>query len=502
MQSASLVRRLSAPREDRDALEAALEVLRAADVAEQVDRLYPGLVRHKTLLTALAHLQRAGGDIDGLTVSGDLVRTVWPLGALLPGLQEGIPVRVSLSRMQTLLEEHARRLDQTLIDLLARAPTESFLVLAGRAMGAAYPSYRNRLGYDLDVLAPEVDSGLEIVAELEQSLGFALIRSRLALVDGEWLGVFQTFRVDQDGYEIHVDVMIRGHPAGPGLLPLWFRPPMVERARKAEIRGRTVLVPSAEDMLLLMAVRQQRKRAFTHRDINDAWCLLSSDRATMDWEEVCSSSGRHHVAGVLFRLATEVEALSGERLVPPRVLQTLEPHGLERRLVAVARSPRHARSLLRRAWPLVWSFRYRREEVGWSRALRELWANRRKARAFLLSIRWSRSHPRVTRFAASRLAGLHRGLGSLCEVREVPAGEGGGPCLSRDPLRRAGILARQPPDVRRVLEAAARTIPEPAQQLAPRVRPSKGAPSRAHRCRAFLFSVEAPRSRRRVAATR
>jgi hypothetical protein len=482
--------------QDASSVGAASAVLGSADPNEEIDRLYPLLVRHKSLTNAMSHLERAGGDLQRLTISWDRFRSTWPLAPLLPGVRED-GGRVSLAMIRDHLEDHFRRLERALLELVDLTGEDQFLPIGGMALRVAYPDYSDRMGYDVDVFAHDLHTGLRLLECLRSAMGFALNRCRVSRAGGHWAAVFQTFRSGEDGHDVHVDLMAGGHPVGPGVIPLWFRAPLVDRARSARLEDHVLLVPSPEDMLLVMAVREQRKRAFSRRDINDAGFVLKREGRLLDWDYLCSSARSHGVAGVLLELAGEAERLTGERLVPPLVRARLAPPRLEGRLLAMAAAggtPERrtlsgsAVGVLRRGWPVLWSFRYVRREKGRVGAVAGLLSARLQARAFLVTSRGASSKSPAARLLLPVTARLHPRLGSLCQARREPVPPGSGWCLSRVRLLR-GMTRRIDPEGRAVLREIARALPDPLTQRAPRIRRPDARVS-LHRCRAFLFFLD------------
>jgi hypothetical protein len=286
--------------------------------------------------------------------------------------------------------------------------------------------------------------------------------------------------------------VIGGHPVGPGLVPLWFDAPLGERARRVELDGRPLLVPSAEDTLLLIALREQRKPAFTLRDLNDVRLVLDGERETLDWDRVIASTRRHEVAGVLHRLISEAEATAGRRLAPRDPLAGLEPNRTERRLLAMT-AEGSGWWVLKRLWPAVWSFRYLRRGRGPAGAAFSLADGRVRQTAFGLRLRLARSRRPGRRALTAVASWLRAGFGSLCEMRPAPAGPGGAFCLSRADTVRRGTIGAMDPEAIRVLTVFASNLPEPATQQRPRIRPGRDGPAVAvHRCRAYLFELGGP----------
>jgi hypothetical protein len=454
------VEALSSPVDDDRSLEAARRIvgMPGPERDAALAALYPAALRHKTLRLAIRHLRRAGGDPAVLTIPADLFRSTWPLSGLVPAPEEHAN-RISLAELERALDEQRDRVRAVLRDLLAAtapagsdAPPPGVMVVFGRSFEASYPGLRDRLDFDADLLAADLRTGLRLVRSLVQDLGFTLYRCRVsALVPGaHWMGLFNTFR-SADGFETHVDVLVGGQPAGPGLVPGWFRPPLFDRSREVTWRGLTVRVPSAEDMLLMTAARLERKADFTRRDHNDAWFLLTEE-ARLDWRYVATTASSNGLTGPLRRLVEDAERRAGRTLAP-----------ISSR--AVTRHPPRARTALRVA-----------------RA-------RFQARTFQLSVDLARRGG-VAGLALPALRALRPGFGSLCELRAAAADAGPGFCLSRLPGGPRPMPGRLGPDERADLEAVIALLPGRLDRALARIRPdAPGTSTQGHRCRAFLYEV-------------
>src|SRR2546430_8105236 len=145
---------LSSAADDDASLGAAGAVLSAGDPGAELDRLYPALLHHKTLLAAISHLERAGGDLKELSVSSALYRSLWPLNVLMPIPDPSAPGRISLASIREQLDRHRLLLRGVVRDLVDLGPSFRFLLIFGRSLEAAYPQYKLRMDYDTDLFAP------------------------------------------------------------------------------------------------------------------------------------------------------------------------------------------------------------------------------------------------------------------------------------------------------------------------------------------------------------
>src|SRR5262245_32187336 len=118
MNTEALLLPLSYLCDEADSRRAAAQLLDAAEPDGEIERLYPALLEHNIFPAALAHLERAGGDLERLTVSTARFRATWPYNALLPTPDETSPGRISLASIRRRLETHRTLLHRTLHDLI------------------------------------------------------------------------------------------------------------------------------------------------------------------------------------------------------------------------------------------------------------------------------------------------------------------------------------------------------------------------------------------------
>ena len=375
MISRSLLVRLSSFRDDAASLAAAQEVLAAPDREATLDRLYVAALPQRILLTALAHLERADGHGDGLTVSAPLFRSLWPLNALLPPPDDPAASRVRLSWVRRGVDAHRVLLRRVATDLIA-GPAPRAMAVFGLAYETAYPTYHHREHNDADVYAPDAAAALRIVEELLRRHGFALLRFRSSRSEQGTLGHFKLVTTE-GGYQLHVDVIGGGRPTGPGLRPPIVYPPLFDRARRIQTDGAVELVPAADDMLLLQAEKIQRRGAFTLRDFNDAQFLLVAEEGRIDWEYLVGAAQRHGIGGALHRLVREAERRESRSLTTPGVLRSLTPDRKQRRMIdavaglnsEVATEPGRAATVAARRWRRSWFRGYVRHRLTQPRAL-------------------------------------------------------------------------------------------------------------------------------------
>jgi hypothetical protein len=461
-----------------------------------VDRLYPRLVRHKVLTQAMVGWEEGGADLDVLGVAAHVYRSAWPLPGLLPHIAPGPDGRVPLGAIRNGLAAGRDRI-WAAIDAVRTASARSIVLAFGRAFEAGYPGYRHRMSYDADLATGDLDGAVDVVRALTDSIGQTLYRCRVSRQGGAWFGVFNTFGRGEDGFEVHVDLLAGGVPTGPGLLMLWYPHRLGERWREVVFEGRTVRVPTPEDMLLTVAAVRQRKAEFIARDLLDARTVLSTDGAGIDWDDVVTRAFRHRLQAALGQLVAGAERAAGRELVPSAVRRGLRPGALERRVLAATARDEEGmrvgtgRSRLRRGllglWPSVRAWESLRSEAGVVGATRRMAAQPRLDRGLRRRVRSARVGQADTGRRALE-------LGSLCELRPVPSAPPGF-CLSKVVGVRERALAGLDADARTRLGGLAELLPDRVgRQVFEGAGPSEGdrGSGGGHRCRAFVFSLDGP----------
>jgi Uncharacterised nucleotidyltransferase len=323
---------LSWPEHGEASLSAAATVLESPDTDTVLDRLYPKLLDHKMFLIAAAHLERAGGDLNRLTISAELVETLWPFNALFPTPDGASSGRVSIAAIARRLEAHRGHLDGLLHRVLEARP-KGFLLLFGASIRAAYASYEHGFSHDLDVLTPDLAAGMSLLEVFSDELGFGLLRLRSSRADRQRVAHLKLFRLTDDGHRLYVDLIASGRPAGPRTAPPWIHPPLWKRARPVPFGDKAVLVPSPEDMLLLAAEKTRRKADFSRRQCNDVRFLLRQGEGSIDWDYLSRAVRYHAVGSALHRLIEDAERREGRPLVPSELRRRLAPRGKERAIV-------------------------------------------------------------------------------------------------------------------------------------------------------------------------
>lgn len=343
------VRALAWPGESAAARDAAAAVLTAAqrDPDRAGDELYRRMFRHRMIPTAARHLERAGGDLAALTVDGELYRRLRPYEHLLPPLphQRG---RVSLRDIVGALERQRALIGDVAIDLHRREP-DHHLVLFGLGIAAAYPTYVGRLCHDIDLYVEDEVAGVALLEQVWGDGRFDLGGVRASRLAGRWLS-HVTAEGRADGHRLHVDLLVGGRAAGPGRLPPWVAPQVVERSRIVAAGAGAVRVPSPEDMLLFLAEKVQRGREHDRRACNDVRVVLTAEEGRLDADYLVATAQRAGVRAPLHWLVADAERAEGRPLLPRNMARRLRSARLERWLMGPLavdaggrRSPRRRR---------------------------------------------------------------------------------------------------------------------------------------------------------------
>jgi hypothetical protein len=337
MNTDELLRPLSSLHEEAGALQAARRLLDDPDRDGELERLYPGLLRHHLLLPALAHLERAGGDLERLTIPTALFLSTPKLNRLVPVPDESSPGQISLLALRHRLEAHQALLRRTLGELIDLDEEGRLIVLSGRAIQALYPDYAAlpRAIHDVDVFTPDLASGLRILNGVWNRLGFALQMCMTSPADGGWVAHFALFRVSDEGFLLRIDLIVGGRPIDRDWSPPCLHPQLAARARCVRWDGRQVLVPSPEDILLMLAEKSRLNRKFTLRHCADARFLLTVGPSQLNWDYLTSAVRHRGLAAAMHVLVDEAERQERRRLVPARIMRGLAP-GLVERLVIPA----------------------------------------------------------------------------------------------------------------------------------------------------------------------
>lgn len=341
-----LCRVLSRPFASEDTREAAGTLLQAPDPSAVLDRSYNFLVWQRTLRTMLGHLADGGADLATLQVSPQRIRRTFPAG-YKPVWDVDVDQPVSAARLVEIYATHRRLLAAPIIDL-ADAGCEGFTLLSGRAFEARYPTYDWRVEFDTDLVSPDMESAMQVTESLVQA-GYELDTVRIRRL-GEAPDATVEIRQLIDGHRISVGVLVGGYHG--------YRAAIHDRADVVSFRGRTVRVPSPEDLLLMLAARIERKRVFALVNLNDAAIVLTDTGRQLDWDHVVDGA-RAAGLGVTLAVVLELAApMLPSPVVPNDVPAALvgsqrSSHALAQRAAAIdthLRTPTRAQRAIKRLW--------------------------------------------------------------------------------------------------------------------------------------------------------
>jgi hypothetical protein len=299
------------------AMPAVTRLLESPDVARDVDHLFPLLLHNMGLLIAFDNIERAGGDLDRLTVSGEVYRGSEPLSYLLPSADErGGRVALSTVRAQLLRHKNAQR--DAAIELLASRGSDDVMVISGLAFSLLYPGYRSRMSYDADFLSSDLLACVELGESMAQDHGYGVNRVRASgLGRADACGWVALRRLTQDGYIECLGLIGGGYVVHNGIRLFWSLMPVWERSRLRESWGIVVRVPSTEDLYLMCLLRTLRKDHVVQRDFDDLNTVLTAEGASMDWDYVHNSIDRYRMGNAV-RLLFAAAERAGETGSFPR----------------------------------------------------------------------------------------------------------------------------------------------------------------------------------------
>jgi hypothetical protein len=312
--------------------------------------------REQVLLAVLRRLRESGIDLDALAIPAETYAAL-PSAKVLPAPGRSA---VSLRALHDRLARHADLVHELATELAARLPY-SWVAAYGAALLFGYPGYRDRVCNDLDLFAKDEDRARALVHVLSVDLGFSLVHEHRSEVRGTRVAYRKLRREVESGHVLWVDLFTTGRAAA-GLLraPVVY-PPLFERARRVEASRGGVLIPAAEDMLLLLAEKVLRRGAFRLRSTLDARAILLAESA-LDWDAVRAGSRRLGVTPGLAWLLDTAERSAGRPLVPPEGRRAMRLPPWERLLLAfVPRGGRRPMGWYRRARALqlhLWVARY------------------------------------------------------------------------------------------------------------------------------------------------
>ena len=315
---ADLCRRLAPVYPSDDTRAAAEQLLALDDPGSALGRALWFLTWQRTLWLTLDRLEEAGADLDQIELSGDSVRQIFAHRVPLWTLPEDD--RTTCLTLRRTLARHKELLAQP-VEGLMRSAQGAFIAVSGRAFEAAYPSYATRSEFDTDLLVPGLDDGVRL-AHLLQGAGYGLHHARVLGLGQQPEAIFQHRRA-VDNHLVGIEVLVGGYYSHHG--------DIAARSRLIRWRGGLLRVPSAEDMLVMVAARVVRKRQFDFVNYNDVAVIIREEGAGLDWDLVGRIAGDGGVGSVLARLLQGAAEWLGHRPFPAAVLKELGRHPLDTR---------------------------------------------------------------------------------------------------------------------------------------------------------------------------
>ena len=324
MELNGLCRHLSSSVATHETAAAARSLLDLPDPNDTLSRVYAFLVWQRTLRTALSHLAEAGADLSSLAVSEAAFRSTFP--ARFRAIWD-----VDVTGPQTgtdLLEIYSthRRLVGTPISKLARAGIGGFTLVSGRAYEARYPHYSDRVEFDTDLVVSDMEAAWRVTSFLRHE-GFWLDSLRIRRLGPSPDATFE-LRRHEEGHLVSVGLLVGGYHA--------HRRDIYQNSTEVDYRGGRTLAARPEDLLVMLAVRVERKRKFSLVNYNDAATILQTDGPSLDWESVAMNARAAGVGATLAVILRHAEALIAGSAVPQEAWPALVRSPADRLLSRLA----------------------------------------------------------------------------------------------------------------------------------------------------------------------
>jgi hypothetical protein len=299
---------LSLPFDEEPARRAARQVLAAPDPSRLFGLLYPILLGQKGLQASLTHLDRAGADLGALSVPTAVVRTTFPLNRKPLWPVPPTP-QWTLADLAQVLAQHRRLLWEANLELARRLGPDGFVLLSGLAMEALYPTYRQRMSFDSDLWMRDVARALSALEVLIRDLGYAFHFARVEDVQSRPRMVAGAVR-SINGFQVKVGIRSGSASAAPERS--WGRHFYLEcldqRSIEVEWGHEPLLAASPEDLLVMVALRVQRRRNVQMVNVGDVAVILRGNRP-LDLARVRHLSAMYRVEAPLGSLLAQAEAL-------------------------------------------------------------------------------------------------------------------------------------------------------------------------------------------------
>jgi hypothetical protein len=299
---------LSLPFDDERARRAARQVLDAPNPSRLFGILYPIVLGQKGLQAALAHLERAGADLRALSVPTAVVRTTFPLNRKPLWPIPDTP-QWRLADLADVLSEHRRLLWEANVQLARRLGPNEFVLLSGLAVEALYPTYRQRMSFDSDLWMRDVATAVSALEVLIRDLGYEFRFARVKDVQSRpHMGAAVVRSIN--GFQVKVGIRSGSASAATELSGRrhFYLECLDQRSTEVKWGHVSLQTPSPEDMLVMVALRVQRRRTLQMVNLGDVAVLLGGNRP-LDLARVKHLSRMYRVEAPLSRLLAQVEVL-------------------------------------------------------------------------------------------------------------------------------------------------------------------------------------------------
>jgi hypothetical protein len=273
---------LNSPLEDELTRSAARMVLGASDPSMVMSDVFPILMGQKGIRAAIGHLSRAGADLEELSIPTATVCNNFPMSR-----QRLWPVpsgaRWTLADLSRVFTRHAELLWKATTELIRRMGSERFVLLSGRATESIFPEYKERLGFDVDLWLPKLSDGLEALEIMVRQWDYRIKFVRLEDIGAE-PRLAAAVRKPVDGYLVSVGIVTSGYH--------FFKEPLHQRSVRVREESQNLQAASPEDLLVMLAVRVQKRRSVQMVNIADAAMILRG-RNTLDLSLVRHLTRKH-----------------------------------------------------------------------------------------------------------------------------------------------------------------------------------------------------------------
>ncbi len=255
---------LTSPFEDEQTRRACDEILGSSDPSAVMQGLYRVLISEKGIRAALGQLERAGADLDKLSISSDVVRKTFPMN-LHPIWSLPAGSRLTLRQLANVLTRHHDLLWQTTLEVSRTLGSQRFVLLSGTAIESLFPDYKERTAFDSDLWVPGLAEGLDALEVLVKDLGFTLKAARLKHVGSKY-HIDADVCKKVDGYEVDLGLLGGEYHS--------YSESLDQRAVKVRRESQMLRAASPEDLLVMRAVLVRERHRIQMVSAGDAAVIL------------------------------------------------------------------------------------------------------------------------------------------------------------------------------------------------------------------------------------